>query len=115
MTDTSDYSRRTENEIRHSHMKDLHEIERHYDVVNNAIALISTHTKPHHHWVLKRLESVRDRAIKAEMLLAHLSSAEAVYRYVHDSDSDGVLATGRAWHNMRRSGDEARSFLETED
>ena len=115
MTDTSDYARGIEDEIRRSYMKDLHEIERHYDVIHNAIALISTYTKPHHHWVAKRLEAAHKRAIKAEMLLAHLSAAEAAYRYTHDVAGDGVLPTGRAWDHMRRLGDEARSFLETED
>ncbi len=116
MTDTSDYARRIDEEIRRSYMRHLHQIENEYAVIENAIAIIKHHMKPHHHWVADRLAQVKNRAVKCEMLLAQLSGAEAAYRYVHDCEGDGAsLVVGRAWDQMRRIGDEARSFLGTEN
>lgn len=56
MSDSSDYARRIDMEIRRGYMKHLHEIERHYDVIYNAIAIIKARTAPQHHWTADRLE-----------------------------------------------------------
>ena len=88
-----------------------------YAIINNAIALIRSHCKPHDYWVCDRLLDVRHRAAYAETRLAELAEKEElyreeVYRYAHDCEDDGSsLFGGRAWDAMRKAGQKARAFL----
>jgi len=72
-----------------SDSRDWHEyqerIEDHdYAIINNAVALIRSHCKPHHHWVCDRLLEVRHRAACAETYLAwHL-------RHEAEGDTDAL-------------------------
>jgi hypothetical protein len=43
--------------------------------------------------------------------LDELCVSEEHYRYMHDHFGEGALETGRAWDNMRHSGDRSRAAL----
>lgn len=44
--------------------------------------------------------------------LERLEVREAAYRHAHDLHGDGSIQAGRAWDQMRRAGNEARTTLE---
>lgn len=117
MHSSDDYARRIESELARSAEREEWQTEmEHYAIINNAKAHIKAHGSANVQWMVERLQAAKVRALEAERLLARLAGAESTYRYVHDCEGDeAALVVGRAWDQMRRIGDEARTFLGSEE